>query len=790
MAQPSIKSPASSSRPAPHGRVVGRYLMFSEIGSGGTATVHFGRSRGPAGSARTVALKRLHPHLANDPFFASLFVSEARLTAHVHHRNVVPLLDLVRLDDGEVVLVMDYVHGETLGGLLNTARRRGKPIPPAVAVAIVCGALHGLHAAHEAVGDSAESLHLVHGDVSPLNIIVGADGQARVLDFGVAPSRGPIPREPRMIGTLAYMAPERLKGSRFDRRSDLFSAGVILWELLALERLFRGPATRDLQARPAVIAPPSHYQRDIWPALDAAVMRALESREDNRYATAAAFAATLERVCPPASAQQVAAWVNELAGPQLRERAVELARIEAISSVFEAEPDGAETSVVPESYDDEDQGGTVAEAPTVIDTEVLARLRVEVAASAPPPIPPAAPTVAAAPLRVVTPPASRAEPAQPQRPNPPAGGSATPSYAAVSVSAPRRERRLVDDGDTPMPTRIFERPATVPARPQRPAQKTEKMKSYRPPERSEWSETPRSRTRSPWREPGVAWLAGAAGIGAVIALLLGGHRSAAPTPPAVVAAVTAPAPELVPAVAPVAVAPAAATTPAVATVAAPPVAPAPVAATAAPVVARAEPVAARAEPAAPAPVVARSEPAVPAPVAVVAPMVARAPATATVEIPAVKVATLAGRPSPAQEGTATTGDDDDNAVGARSDDRHDDALRGRRGRRSALQTARAKVVSLNRRAMAAYERLAPDAALRLLNEAEQLLQPMGASGRDVAVTTHLNMGVVLAGGFKQTGLASRHFRLARAMRPRARPRADLISPDVAAALPASVVRPL
>jgi serine/threonine protein kinase len=128
-------------RPAPHGRAIGRYLIFGQIGSGGTATVHFGRLRGPAGFSRTVALKRLHTHLAADPHHASLFLAEARLNARIHHPNVVPLLDVVALEGGELLLVMDYVHGETLGGLLGTARRRGGSIPLPVTSAIMTGVL-------------------------------------------------------------------------------------------------------------------------------------------------------------------------------------------------------------------------------------------------------------------------------------------------------------------------------------------------------------------------------------------------------------------------------------------------------------------------------------------------------------------------------------------------------------------------------------------------------------------------------------------------------------------------
>src|SRR5215207_7143041 len=134
------------SQPAPHARPIGRYVLYDQIGSGGMATVHFGRLRGPAGFARTVAIKRLHPHLASNPQFASVFVSEARLAARIRHPNVVSLLDVIALDSGELLLVMDYVHGETLAALLGSARLRGAPLRPGLAAAIMLGTLEGLHA--------------------------------------------------------------------------------------------------------------------------------------------------------------------------------------------------------------------------------------------------------------------------------------------------------------------------------------------------------------------------------------------------------------------------------------------------------------------------------------------------------------------------------------------------------------------------------------------------------------------------------------------------------------------
>ena len=313
--------------------MLGRYLIFGEIGAGGSATVHFGRLRGPAGFGRTVALKRLHGHLASDPKHVSQFLAEARLTARIHHPNVVPLLDVIALPDGELLLVMDYVHGETLGGLLGAARRRQAPVPLSVASAVMTGVLLGLHAAHETASETGMPLGLVHGDVSPHNVIVGADGSARVLDFGIARVAGATLDRRRVMGTPAYMAPERFRDAHFDRRSDLFGAAVVLWEMLTLDRLFKGqgePPSAERAVRP--IDPPSSRNPAVPPALDAVVLKALKARPEDRYPTALAFARALETAAPPATSREVAEWVTEICGVRLRERAAELSRIEAVTA--------------------------------------------------------------------------------------------------------------------------------------------------------------------------------------------------------------------------------------------------------------------------------------------------------------------------------------------------------------------------------------------------------------------------------------------------------------------------
>src|SRR5579883_1648178 len=170
-------------------RMVGRYALFEQIAAGGMATVHLGRLVGPVGFSRTVAIKRLHTSLTSDPQFVAMFLDEARLAGRVTHPNVVATIDVVTLQ-GELFLVMEHIAGVSLMRLLQASTQRKEFVPPAIAAGIVVGVLQGLHAAHDACNEKGEPLGLVHRDVSPQNILVGAEGVPRVIDFGVAKAAG------------------------------------------------------------------------------------------------------------------------------------------------------------------------------------------------------------------------------------------------------------------------------------------------------------------------------------------------------------------------------------------------------------------------------------------------------------------------------------------------------------------------------------------------------------------------------------------------------------------------
>ncbi len=300
---------------------VGRYVLYDEIASGGMATVYFGRLQGAAGFARSVAIKRLHPQFAKDPDFVAMFVDEARLAARISHPNVVPTLDVISHAD-ELLLVMEYVHGASLARLLRTLAERRSLMRPRVAASVVCGVLHGLHAAHEAKSEAGQPLGIVHRDVSPQNVIVGADGIARVLDFGVAKAAGRWQSTQRgqLKGKIAYMAPEQITTNEVTRRTDLYAAGVILWEALTGKRLFRAENEARLMGMVlnAHIDPPSSVVEGLPAGFDRIVARGLDRDPARRFATAREMAAEVEGVVGVATPTEVGEWVEQVWFGELR----------------------------------------------------------------------------------------------------------------------------------------------------------------------------------------------------------------------------------------------------------------------------------------------------------------------------------------------------------------------------------------------------------------------------------------------------------------------------------------
>lgn len=320
--------------------VIGRYVLFDRIAVGGMASVYLARQLGPVGFSRTVAVKRLHEQYVHDEKFVEMFIDEARLASRLRHPNVVAATDVIETDH-ELLLVMDYVHGVSLGSLARTG-----PVPVEIVSAVMVDALEGLHAAHEATDESGAPLGIVHRDVSPQNIIVGADGVSRIIDFGIAKahSRVQTTRDGQIKGKLRYMPPEQLSGGAIDRRSDVYAAAVVAWELLAGRALVpEGDVVVMVRRITSDEPPPSPVSpdddRDIPPVFVAAVMRGLSHDPDDRHETAAALSADLRLPGVPTRRAHVAAWVAEVAGNKLSRRDTQLRAVEQ-AKLPETDPSG------------------------------------------------------------------------------------------------------------------------------------------------------------------------------------------------------------------------------------------------------------------------------------------------------------------------------------------------------------------------------------------------------------------------------------------------------------------
>jgi serine/threonine-protein kinase len=319
---------------------VDAYVLGPAFAGGGTATVHLGRrTTAPSPvNARTMAVKRLRPELAGDPQLVELLVREAHVTSRLRHANLVSVSDVVQ-HRGELLLVSEYVHGVSL----RTAMRA--PVPLGVAVAIARDVLAGLHAAHVVPAG------IVHRDVAPENVVVGVDGSARLVDFGIAWAlgRGRYTGTGDLRGKVGYLSSEHVNGQAVDARADVYSLAAVLWEMLAGRPLFDaapGPALLE-QVMLGFHDPVRRYRPEVSPALDALLGRALSHQREQRPATAQVFERELLAAASPvvaASTAEVAAWIEEVAAAEIAERAAQLAAFERAAAAATAAGTGTGTA--------------------------------------------------------------------------------------------------------------------------------------------------------------------------------------------------------------------------------------------------------------------------------------------------------------------------------------------------------------------------------------------------------------------------------------------------------------
>ncbi len=279
---------------------LGKYELLRHLASGGMSRVFLARATGPGGFARHVVLKTLPTERRDDEQYVSMFLDEARLVAALNHQHIAQVFEVGCADDGTYFLAMEYVHGETVRHLLESARKQRVRLPIEVGLSIACAAAAGLHHAHERRDASGTPLGIVHRDVSPSNVILGYDGSIKLIDFGIAKAtlRTTQTQTGFIKGKAGYMAPEQARGYEVDRRSDVFALGVLAYELTTQTRAYHAESQFESIRRTlrGDIAPPSLRVADYPPALEDVIMTALELDPDDRFQDVDAMRIAFEQI--------------------------------------------------------------------------------------------------------------------------------------------------------------------------------------------------------------------------------------------------------------------------------------------------------------------------------------------------------------------------------------------------------------------------------------------------------------------------------------------------------------
>ena len=397
----------------------GQYEILERIASGGMAELYKAKRTGVEGFQKIVAIKKILPHLADDEDFITMFADEAKLAAQLNHPNIIHIYDLGKIQAGGYFIAMEYVDGRDLRGIQRSARELGVPLPVPLAVYIASKVASALDYAHRRRDAEGHELNIVHRDVSPQNILISYEGDIKLCDFGIAKaaSKASQTQSGALKGKLQYMSPEQAWGKAIDRRSDLFSLGVVLHELLTGERLF--PGDTDIQmlekVRSAEVAPPSRGNPEVPHNLDTVVLRALAKEPDERYANASDLLRDLDSVLysysPAPGSADVAIYLHRLQAEE--------------GAVAEAKAREAAQAVPP---------GRARGAPP----QVQERLRLPDRAASPPPAPPEPPSRAPSPP---PPPVAAPESSGPQVFGSLAArvegepGRRTPLYVAIGLAA-------------------------------------------------------------------------------------------------------------------------------------------------------------------------------------------------------------------------------------------------------------------------------------------------------------------------------------------------------------------
>ena len=334
-------------------KVFGRYLLLKRLSRGGMGEIFLAKLGEIQGFEKLVIIKKILPHLVADQEFIKRFIDEAQVAIKLQHANVAPVFEVGKVD-GEYFLAIEYIEGRDLRRMITRQREERTRLPSDLAMFVVREMANGLAYAHRRTDESGRSLALVHCDISPPNVMVSFEGEVKIIDFGIAKSAIRIAEtNPNMgFGKFGYMAPEQLvRGGVVDKRTDVYAAGVVLYELLTGERLFTFPEGADYRQIARMVTqgkfkPPSQRDPRLDPGLDPIVMKALASNKDDRYQTAEEFRdaiqVKLSQMNPTINADALAHFMRGLFRDEITEEHALVASMKAVDvAPFQDELDQA-----------------------------------------------------------------------------------------------------------------------------------------------------------------------------------------------------------------------------------------------------------------------------------------------------------------------------------------------------------------------------------------------------------------------------------------------------------------
>ncbi|MFZ5785852.1 MAG: protein kinase domain-containing protein, partial [Acidobacteriota bacterium] len=307
--------------PLPGGSPFGQYELMQLIATGGMAEVYKAKMRGVEGFQKIVAIKRILPHLTDNDEFVTMFVDEAKLAAQLQHPNIIHIYDLGKIERSYYI-AMEYIDGKDLRSILKLLGERRTKMPLGHALFVASKLAAALDYAHRKHDLSGRAMALVHRDVSPQNVLISFDGEVKLCDFGIAKaaSKASHTRAGALKGKLQYMSPEQAWGKDIDHRSDIFSLGLVLYEMATGRKAFAGDSELSIleQVRTPKLVPPRDIEPSIPPQVERLIFKTLKEQREERYETAGELAAEIDELMqnlrPAPSAPDLGSFLTELVG--------------------------------------------------------------------------------------------------------------------------------------------------------------------------------------------------------------------------------------------------------------------------------------------------------------------------------------------------------------------------------------------------------------------------------------------------------------------------------------------